>query len=609
MCGILGGINIQIDKPLLDLIGHRGPDRQDIKNFHCMNRPVSFAHTRLSIVDLSDAGNQPMSSACGNYEIIFNGEIYNHLDLRSKLKKTDYKGHSDTETILYYIIEYGIASIKDFNGIFAFTFIDKIKGILYLARDKYGVKPVYHYCDGNKLLFSSEIRPINKILNSVLDSVSLNLLLNLRYCPSPSTLFKDVFKLRPGHYAEIVLNKAILELNIKSFISSETKQLDISYPEAVKEYGNLLEKAIERQLMSDVEVGILLSGGIDSAMVAGIAAKKLSYKPKAFTVGFGSEYTVNEIGAAKETADHFGLEHHVTRVESSDFFDIFEKCSGIVEEPLATTSFIPMYYLAELASKSVKVVLTGQGADEPLGGYGRYQGEVIRDRYPKILLKLAAAAIKLSGTKKERLLRGANSINIADDIQRFVKAYSIFDSNEIRLLTGNENTPSAEYIKYYYDLLNCKAIPKSAERMMALDKYMDLSDDLLLYTDKITMNFSLECRVPMLDLELVDFLAGLPTDYKVKRGRTKIIHKEYAKQFLPASIINRPKFGFQSPTDIWFRESSGRLREMLLSDDNKLLNYLNRNEIEKLLVSHNKGFNKEKQIFLLLGLYYWLKGS
>ncbi len=607
MCGILGAVDYKITEEVLDLIKHRGPDRQEIKNYISAGRNVCFGHTRLSIVDLSDAGNQPMTSQCGNYEIIFNGEIYNHLDLRKKLNRTEYKGHSDTETVLYFLIEKGIDSVRDFNGIFAFAFINKKDGTLYLARDKYGVKPVYHFCDGNRILFSSEIRPINKILNSELDTVSLNLLLNLRYCPSPSTLFKDIFKLRPGHYAEMDLNKEILELSIKSFISTERKQLDISYPEAVKEYGKLLESAIERQLMSDVEVGILLSGGIDSAMVAGIAAKKLDYKPKVFTVGFGSDYRVSEIKAARETADHFGLEQYVTEIDSSDFFDVFEKCSRIVEEPLATTSFIPMYYLAELAAKRVKVVLTGQGADEPLGGYGRYQGEVIRDLYPQVLLKLAASAIRLSGTKKERLLRGANSINISDDIQRFVETYSIFNSDEIRLLTGSDTIPSQEYVRYYYELLKCKAIPKSAERMMALDKYMDLSDDLLLYTDKITMNFSLECRVPMLDLELVDFLAGLPTDYKVKRGKTKIIHKEYAKQFLPASIINRPKFGFQSPTDIWFRESSGRIREMLLSDDNKLLNYLNRSEIEKLLVSHNKGFNKEKQIFLLLGLYYWMK--
>lgn len=607
MCGILGGINFQIDKSLLDLIGHRGPDRQDIKNFTFADKLVSFAHTRLSIVDLTDAGNQPMPSQCGNYEIIFNGEIYNHLDLRKNIARQNYRGHSDTETILYYIIEHGIESVKDFNGIFAFAFLDKKNGLIYLARDKFGVKPLYHFCDGNKILFSSEIRPINKILNSGLNTESLNLLLSLRYCPSPATLYNDIYKLRPGHYAKIDLREKCLSLAIRPYIDSDRKPLDLNYHDAVHEYGKLLEQAVERQLMSDVEVGILLSGGVDSALVAGIAEKKLSYKPKAFTVGFGSKYTVNEIAAAKETADHFGLEHHVARIESSDFFEIFEKCSGIVEEPLATTSFIPMYYLAELASKSVKVVLTGQGADEPLGGYGRYQGEVIRDKYPSVILKLASAAVKLSGTKKERLLRGADSINIKDDVERFVKAYSIFKSDEIKSLTNNENIPSAEYIKYYYDLLNCKAIPKSAERMMALDKYMDLSDDLLLYTDKITMNFSLECRVPMLDLELVDFLESIPTDFKVKRGQTKIIHKEYAKQFLPASIINRPKFGFQSPTDIWFRENSGRIREMLLSDDNKLLNYLNRNEIEKLLVSHNKGYNKEKQIFLLLGLYYWLK--
>ena len=605
MCGILGSVNINFNHEELSLISHRGPDSNGVVDFDFNHHIVKLAHCRLAIVDLSEAGNQPMLSYCGNYCIILNGEIYNHLQLREKIHGINYKGHSDTETILYYIIEYGIKSIKDFNGIFAFAFCDKKKGRIFLARDKYGVKPLYHYSEGGKFLFSSEIRPMRKLIELSLDEDSLNLLLNLRYIPSPNTLFKNIKKLRPGHYAEIDLSCRGLKFNIKPYISNKYKPLNIPFNEAVKEYGILLKQAVDRQLMSDVEVGILLSGGIDSAVIAGIAAEKLPYKPKSFTVGFDSTYHVNEIEYARETARHFGLEHYSVKISLDNFFDIFEECSRIVEEPLATTSFIPMYYLSKLASENVKVVLTGQGADEPLGGYGRYQGEILHQRLPYFILRAATSLLRLSSTKDEQLIRGANALRLKNDIERFVEVYSLFRGEEIKSLTGSSANQSATLIKYYYDLLGCSSFSTSTERMMAIDMYMNLADDLLLYTDKITMNFSLECRVPMLDLPLIDFLESLPQSYKVRLGKTKIIHKKFAKIYLPKEIINRPKLGFQSPTDIWFRKEFNRIKEVLLYEGNPALKYLNKAAIENTLKMHKNGYNKEKQIFLLLSLTHW----
>jgi asparagine synthase (glutamine-hydrolysing) len=609
MCGILGSINQFIDQTTLDLIKHRGPDSYGIIETNCNSYKIILGHRRLSIVDLSEAGSQPMVSEFGNYTIIFNGEIYNHQELRRKLPDVKFRGHSDTETVLHYIAQYGISSISDFNGIFAFAFYDKKSNILYLARDKNGVKPLYHFCDGQRIIFSSEIRPINKIIRAPIDTDSLNLLLNLRYCPSPATLFRGINKMRPGHYAKIDLNNKLLSINQNSYINAEKHFLKIGFHEAVEEYGRLLENAVEGQLMSDVEVGIFLSGGIDSALVAGIASKKLNYRPKAFTVGFNSRFNVNEIDLARQTADHFGLKHFFTRIDSSHFFDLFEQCSGIVEEPLATTSFIPLFYLSKLASEHVKVILSGQGADETLGGYGRYQGEILRERYPNFLFKIASQLVRISQIKNEKLIRGANSLSIEGDIERFASIYSLNNSEEIKLLTGSEKLASFEFIKYYYDLLECSSMPTSVDRMMAIDLNMNLADDLLMYTDKITMNFSLECRVPMLDLPLVNFLGNLPQLYKVTSNKSKIVHKEYAKRCLPGSIIMRPKYGFQSPTEIWFREESVHIREILLSDSNILLNYLNKKEVEKLLLMHTKGYNKEKQIFLLLSLSYWLKSN
>ena len=605
MCGILGSIDFPLDKSLLDLIKHRGPDRQSFFEDNTDKHKVSFAHARLSIVDLSDAGNQPMTSEDGNYYIIFNGEVYNHLQLRESLKFKNFKGHSDTETILYYLCENGIESVKDFNGIFAFAFYDKRKKTVFLCRDRYGVKPLYFYKDLKRIIFSSEIRPIKKVVDCSLDSDSLNLLLNLRYCPSPSTLYKDIFKIRPGHYAKIDLNENDLNISFSPYIKPYEKKLDIGFEDAVKRYGELFEDAVKKQLMSDVEIGILLSGGIDSALVANVASKNLPYKLKAFTVGFDSSYSVNELELAHKTARYFGLDHKIVRINSNDFFDIFHKCSAIVEEPLATTSFIPMYYLSKLSSKDVKVVLTGQGADESLGGYSRYQCELYKEKYSNFLLKIVSALINISGTKKTKLRVASRAFSSNNEIERFINLYSNFTQKEVTRLTGSNDIPSAKYLNYFYNLLNCKSLKSPAERMMAMDLHMNLSDDLLMYTDKITMNFSMECRTPLLDLPLVDFIMRLPLSYKTGIGQTKIIHREYAKNVLPQSIIDRPKYGFQSPTDIWFRKYMGKISDVLLSSNNTLLEYLDKKEIKNILNIHQKGFNKEKQIFLLLSLSEW----
>lgn len=606
MCGILGAINREITPGLLDTIKHRGPDRQSIVHDGFAGNRIDLGHARLSIVELSEAGNQPMESQCGNYVIVFNGEIYNHLELRKQLRFRNFRGMSDTETLLYFLIENGVEGLTRLNGIFAFAFWNRRTGELILARDKYGVKPLYYYSDEKSLMFSSEVRPLEQVLRVGLDLDVLRVLLSLRCVPSPYTLFKGIKKLRPGHYMCCRVKERNLGLDVLNYDIHKVQYQDLPFEEAVKIYGEKFDKAVERQMMSDVELGILLSGGIDSALVASSAIKHSTRKLKAFTVGFDSEFTVNELDYAAYTARQFELEHHTVKISSSSFFDIFEECSRIVEEPLATTSFIPMYYLSKLASRMVKVVLTGQGADEPLGGYGRYQGEILHEKYPLFLWKIVASLVKLSGCKKESLIRGANSLPIKDDIHRYLNVYSLFTPAEIEALMGSKSEESTRLIEYCYNLLDCKSYKTSAERMMAIDQRIDLPDDLLLYTDKITMNFSLECRVPLLDYDLMDFLDSLPLSYKVSMGKTKIIHREYAKSALPKEIINRPKLGFQSPTDIWFREAFNEVEHLLIGTDSKLPDYLDRKEIGNILLQHKKGYNREKQIFLLLGLRYWL---
>ena len=605
MCGILGTINKTFNQDTLNLIGHRGPDASGIEQFNFENNKIILAQTRLAIVDLSDAGAQPMISACGNYAITFNGEIYNHLDLRKKLQEINFKGHSDTETILYYLIKFGIEGVKDFNGIFGFSFLDIKNKKQYIVRDHFGVKPVYYYFNDNELIFASEIRPIKQLIDTELNKDNLSTLLRLRYIPSPNTLYNNIKKIKPGHFLEINLSEKEIIVTEKSFVQKLPKTISLSTHETLTQYGTYLEQAVKRQLMSDVEVGILLSGGIDSAVVAAIA-QKYSTKPlKAFTIGFEGLYNEDEIAEAKETADLLGLEHFTKKISFKNFLDIFKETTRIIEEPLATTSVIPMYYLAQLASEQVKVVLTGQGADEPLGGYQRYQGEIISEKIPRSLIKTGGKIINKFGVKSEKFIRAANSLGEKDDVKRFLNVYSVFTQPEIQTLLNIKETQAENQIAYFYNLLNCRSKKHSVERMMAIDTRMNLADDLLLYTDKITMNFALECRVPMLDIELVKYIESLPYSERVLRGKTKIIHKEYAKKILPEQIINRPKKGFQSPTQTWFRQYNSEIKELLLSSE-LFTEIFNNEAVNEILNQHLQGYNREKQIFLLLSIYYWL---
>lgn len=387
MCGIVGTVNKPFGKETLDLIKHRGPDDGDVVNFNIVQNAICLGHRRLSIQDLSAAGHQPMRSACEKFVITFNGEIYNHLELREKLPDIEWKGHSDTETIVNYIARYGIESVHDFNGIFGFCLVDIEHQKLYLVRDRYGVKPIYYHMNEKTLVFSSEIRPINKLIDEFIEKNNLATLLKLRYNPAPKTLYRNIQKLRPGHILTYDLQNH--ETNVSSFITSVRVDETVSFDDALKRYGELFEQAIKRQLLADVEVGVLLSGGIDSALVA-YYAQKYSDKPiKTFTIGFVEDDESDETIDARETARILGTEHYEIKISDEQFESVFCECIEIVEEPLGTTSIIPMYYLNKLvASHGVKVVLTGQGADEPLGGYARYRGEMMYGKVPGFVFEM-----------------------------------------------------------------------------------------------------------------------------------------------------------------------------------------------------------------------------
>lgn len=606
MCGFCGTVDRPLDENALELLRHRGPDDSGFVRLSVGTHHIEFGHRRLAIVDLSDAAKQPMPANGGRFWIAYNGEVYNHSDLRTTLSGITFLGHSDTETILHYLARHGISGVSAFNGIFAAVYIDVEMGKLFLVRDPFGVKPLYYHHTSQGLIFSSEIKPILSIVRESVDRRSLAETLRLRYCPAPDTMFTNIRKVRPGHIVEFDLTHH--ELRAREFPFSRIpagRATDMSFSVAREEYGRLLDEAVERQLMSDVEVGVLLSGGVDSALIAAYAQRHAPYKMKAFTVGYQNPDETDETADAKETADSLGLEYHEVRIGFPELLETLDGCVGIVEEPLATTSIIPMLYLADLASHHVKVVLSGQGADETLGGYGRYQVEFYR-RFvsPAIATKLSAMSSWL-GVRNDQVLRGLDALRHSGEVDRFLSVYSVFTPEQIQELTGEREWRSEQRITAAIDLAGSTTSLESVAKMMTLDLRMNLSDDLLLYTDKITMHHSLECRVPMLDLSIVKFLEALPVKYRVRIGRGKIIHKALAADVLTDRIVRRKKRGFKSPTRIWFKDPR-TLRDILLDRSSCFATYFDLNAVNRVIEAHQRGFNRERQLFLLLSMHSWL---
>lgn len=614
MCGILGSINFDSTGKYLDCIRHRGPDGAGEKTIRIGNNLVSLLHRRLSIVDLSEAGSQPMNSANNQLCIIFNGEIYNHLELKEKINGTSFRGHSDTETIVNYFNHFDILHhIGELNGIFAFALLDIPGKRLFLARDRFGVKPLYYSFSDDRLIFSSELKPIRAALHPDTAKGLLINSLRMRYTPSPFTIYENIKKVEPGQLLEFDLEEHISLKKIRfasSPSSSGSRKGELK--NLTKEYGDLFVQAVERQLMADVEVGILLSGGIDSALVAAVAKDKTRKTIKAFTIGFEEDSDeVDEVENASQTASVLGLEHFYKRITFADLLGSIEKIAEIVEEPIATTSIIPAYFLSELAASHVKVVLSGQGADEPLGGYDKYKAIPF--------LK----SLKLPDTLRKFTRFGRKFYNDRENLRRFITAFQqrdLIDAYmEFNSIASDEAIENLIAPSHRQDLLSqvekagnsIKKIWKDrfqpytedAGLFLYYDLRTSLADDLLMYTDKITMNFSLECRVPILDNDLIAFIESLDNSCKFNLRDSKIIHRAFAREYLPSDIINRKKLGFKSPTESWFRKNTDELKT-ILTTNKALQDIFSVSGIDKIIFEHQKGKNNEKIIFLLLNIFY-----
>jgi asparagine synthase (glutamine-hydrolysing) len=549
-----------------------------------------------------------MASRDGRWWITFNGEIYNHLDLRKHLD-VDWRGHSDTETLVECIAAWGLeGTLPRLNGMFAFGALDVLAGKLYLVRDPFGVKPVYYSVthDGS-LAFSSELRSLLVLDGRVpeLDVLAVRTFLTLRFVPSPNTLLEGVKRLLPGHF--LVKELETGRDRLQCYTRYPSDRFRGTLDDAVDTYCTLLSQTLKRQLLSDVPVGIFLSGGVDSGLLAALAVEQLGELPS-YTVGFGPGHDECELADAAQTAAVLGLKHHRVSVTAEDLWNAFENCATAVEEPLASDSALPMWHLAKRAREDVTVVLTGQGSDEPWGGYRRYQAEIWRDRipFPSLLALLKPFLRALPGVP-EFLVRAVASVPLADRAQRFEESHAVCFPSTRRELTGtSEPGYAADAIRYWFNWLGATDIA-GVEAMMAIDTRMGLADDLLLYGDKISMAHSLEARVPMLDIELVRFVESLPADYRVSLRGGKIAHKIAAARHLPPLIVNRPKKGFWVPFGTWAASIwKERVADILLDPSAPQWTFLDRHAVEQLWREHVSGRrNRTRQLFALLAFCFW----
>ncbi len=614
MCGIFGTtLNLgasQISN-VLSLLNHRGPDSHGVEQIAVenTNTDLLFIHTRLAIQDLSPSGHQPMISRDKRWWLTYNGELYNHYELRKKLN-VDFRGTSDTETLIEYISAYGVEqTLKDINGIYGFAVVDLLEARLYVARDPFGVKPVYYTRDAAGFSFSSEIKPLRSVTEkpAELDSEGLGQFLNLRYVPSPSTLLVGIQRLQPGHFLTFELEtRASI---IKSFIVPRYERFEGSKKDAVRQYKDCLSDSIKRQLISDVPVGVLLSAGIDSSLIAAMA-REHSSDLTAHTVGFGEKFDECEIDGAAQTARLLGIRHESTTVDPLQLVDSLSDIVKAVEEPLGTTSIMPMWYLTKAAKKTATVVLAGQGNDEPWAGYRRYQIELILERLP--FLKAPGFRVGenfLDKVNSDGVKRGLSCLGYRDETERFGRAYALFSQHDLGAFGLNGSSAAQNAIGYWINnLADCKTLT-SAEKMMRVDARMNLSDDLLLYGDKTSMNCALEVRVPMLDPHVVNFVESLPLSYKASLKTTKIVHREMANEFLPAEIINRPKKGFQVPFGLWAKTVwRDYIQANLLDSNLGIRSVIDGAGIDAIWHRHESGrMDCTRQLFALLTLSLWIE--
>lgn len=618
MCGICGIFDFSgapVERDLLyqmnGRIRHRGPDGEG----YFVSNAIGLSNRRLSIIDL-EHGGQPQTNEDEMIHLVFNGEIYNYVELREELLK---KGHkfktsSDTEVIVHAYEEWGEECTQHFNGMFAFAVWDARNRKLMLARDHLGIKPLYYVRIGDRLLFASEIKALlaEPTCPRQVDVRSLSQLFTLRYVVSPGTLFKDIHKLPPGHQM-IVEGKQIR--TTRFWNSFPQTRASAPETELIEEYRALLEDSVRLQMRSDVPVGLFLSSGVDSGCLLALMTKLSNKAVRTFTIGFEDGDALNETDDARELAKMFGAEHSELTIGASDYQRYYQRYLWDIEEPVGNETAAAFYFVSMITSKKVKVALTGQGADEPWGGYARYLGikfSQVYSRFPQLVTKGILANIGERWIAHEQVKRGLSALHEKDVLTRIVNVYSFFSpAMKARLFKPwMKEVVSTAGVDARHALQSLQSDVRELDplsQILYMDTRTNLPDDLLMVGDKTSMANSLEVRVPFLDHRLIEFIEKLPPRLKINRMRAKYLHKKATEKWLPRSVVYRKKKGFANPIDKWLRTSMRAfVRDCLLSNGAAVAEYFDQGYIQELLDMHDRGEQQHRRhIYLLLSFELW----
>ena len=632
MSGIVGIINLNgqgVDggllKKMTNVIVHRGPDDEGFvfistKSNSFSNRlthdsitDLAFGHRRLSVIDLSSAGHQPMCNEDQTIWITYNGEIYNFREIRSTLEDRGhkFKSNTDTEVIIHAYEEYGIECVKKFNGMFAFGLWDGIKKRLFLVRDRLGIKPIYYYKDNDKLIFSSEIKAIiqDERIERKLNEFALHDFIVFQNILDDKTFFKNVFKLRAGHYLTLENEKIKIEQYWE--IDFTKTNLD-SVLEYLERYKKIFGDSVKRHLISDIPVGSYLSGGFDSTSVATLASEIISEGISTFTGAFDEGVKYDERKCAREVAQRIKSNHHEVVITPKDFLDNIEKVIYHLDEPCVGSGSLSQFVVSRLVSKHVKVVLTGHGGDEFFCGYPAYKTTYYVELIKRNLFNIFRI---LPGFKPEELARMMYFFIYPIFVPELrFGLYIMFPEKERRrLLAESFLSEVRDYnpVNTLKNLIGDKGFSDSDQVLYLYAKvYLPA---LFIQEDKVCMANSVEARVPICDNELVSFSTSIPMEYKLFNNTVKYLPKEAMKDKLPPSLYAQPKRGFPTPISKWFRsELKEFLYDVLTGERIKNRNIFNCNYLKKLLDTHCHGFsdtlfdyNNATRIYSILTVELW----
>jgi len=564
MCGITGFISksqlFSKDKliAITDQIAHRGPDAAG----YFYEDKVGLGHRRLSIIDLSNAANQPMYSACGNFVMVYNGEIYNYKEIALKLNVA-LKTTSDTEVILEAFVQFGKDCVQMFNGMFAFAIYDKAKNELFICRDRMGIKPIFYYLDDHTFAFSSELKSLFKLFpeKKTIDQSAVTQFLHLNYIPAPNTIYKEFKKFPSGHYATFKDGNFKLECywNMSEKISSQTMQDEQA---AKSQLHDLLKSSVSYRMISDVPFGTFLSGGIDSSLVTAIAQAHSDVPINTFSIAYESS-KYDESTYAKTVSRQLGTHHHELILKEIDAINLFERIFDAYDEPYADASAISTMLVSKFARSQVTMTLSGDGGDELFMGYGFYkwrarlENDFIKNLKPLFRFGLARGNERMQRVSK--LFETVRSNYLAGHIfSQESLNYSESELKKLLIRPGDIELLPEQPLK-----LSRKLTATEQQALFDLQYY--IQDDLLVKVDRASMQFSLEARVPLLDYRIVEFALNLHPDLKLRNGETKYLLKQILYDYLPKEIFNRPKWGFGIPLNKWLRKELFYLQERYLN--------------------------------------------